>query len=273
MSAPAPTPAAPLSSTLPLPPVAVYEVRTWHPSASSKAQDRTLSGLLAMVIGFGLAWIPYVGSIGSLFVLIGLFLVGLGRWGFGRAHRDKVLVGGFLILVALIGSVILAIWFVFALLGDVSSSSASVAAIGSQLQSDLSTFFVAGAILTVFTCLGQVVLVYELSDQQTRYLLWTALFAAIAIQVLVAMILLPQIDTVIAQATSGTTFDPTPIQNLESTSSAWQALAVVPDLLFSYGYYRARERAKELSPRPAVLPPPPGTPIEFRAFPSPPPPP
>src|SRR5689334_18409689 len=47
--------------------------------ARATAIDRTKTGLLIMVIGFLISWIPFVGGVGGLLELVGAIMVILGR--------------------------------------------------------------------------------------------------------------------------------------------------------------------------------------------------
>src|SRR2546422_3394852 len=54
--------------------------------------DNTKTGLLLLVIGLAISWIPFIGAIGGLVALIGALLVILGREPFGREHaRNTIL--------------------------------------------------------------------------------------------------------------------------------------------------------------------------------------
>src|SRR5947208_2330975 len=54
--------------------------------------DNTKTGLLLLIIGLALSWIPFIGAIGGLVALIGALLVILGREAFGREHaRNTIL--------------------------------------------------------------------------------------------------------------------------------------------------------------------------------------
>src|SRR5207245_10769581 len=54
--------------------------------------DNTKTGLLLLIIGLAISWIPFIGAIGGLVALIGALLVILGREAFGREHdRNAIL--------------------------------------------------------------------------------------------------------------------------------------------------------------------------------------
>src|SRR5947209_19568709 len=54
--------------------------------------DNTRTGLLLLIIGLALSWIPFIGGLAGLVALIGALLVILGRGAFGREHaRNTIL--------------------------------------------------------------------------------------------------------------------------------------------------------------------------------------
>jgi len=213
------------------------------PYSVAKDRERTVTGLLLLVIGFVLGWIPYVSIIGELIALIGLILVILGRRAYGPQHHRYVVLGGVLFLLTILATVGLVIGFAAALLGQVSTTGSSVSINATGLQNDLYALFVGAAIIGVIGGLAQVVLVYALSDRTTRLLLWLGFATSTAISLIVVVILVPQVISAVNQATSGATFDSGPITSLEATSNLLSVARVVPAVLFAWAYYRARADA------------------------------
>src|SRR5207247_9803719 len=88
----APPPLPPVFS-LPQPPPYPYGSAAgyWEHHLAGKI-DNTKTGLLLLVIGLAISWIPFIGAIGGLVALIGALLVILGREAFGREHaRNTIL--------------------------------------------------------------------------------------------------------------------------------------------------------------------------------------
>src|SRR5207245_8237976 len=67
-----------------------------------KQIDRTKTGLLLLLIGGLISWIPILGILGGLLLLIGAILVILGRQAFGSTHRRNVVIAIRLLLVGII---------------------------------------------------------------------------------------------------------------------------------------------------------------------------
>lgn len=206
----------------------------------SKEEDRTLTGLMLLIIGFLLDWIPYVSILGSLLILIGALLVFLGRHAFSSAHARNAAIGAVLILIVLLSSFGLTIWFVGAVLGQAAQASTNLASISAALQSEFAALLIGAAVLGVLNELGFVILVYSLADRTSRIMLWAALLAGTVIAATTGAILVPQVVTAVGQATSGSTFDAGPITQLQATATLFGIANIVPNLLFAWAYYRCR---------------------------------
>ncbi|HYY48795.1 MAG TPA: hypothetical protein VFA17_08970 [Thermoplasmata archaeon] len=67
-----------------------------------KQINRTRTGVLLLLIGSLLSWIPFVGLLGGLMTLIGAILVILGRKAFGATHARNVVWSIVLFFLAII---------------------------------------------------------------------------------------------------------------------------------------------------------------------------
>jgi hypothetical protein len=206
-------------------------------------RDRTVTGLLLLVIGIALSWIPYISFIGFILALIGIILVILGRRAYGPEHHRYVVVGGVLFVIAILATVGLTIGLVVALIGQVTVTGSSVSLASGALQSDFEAFFIGAAVVGILGGLSRVILVYGLSDRTTRILLWAGFAVSVALSLIVLLVLYPQIVTAVNQATSGSTINNTPLTNLQTESTLLGLSNVLPALLFAWAYWRAREQA------------------------------
>jgi len=211
--------------------------------AVSRDRDRTATGLLLLVIGFAMSWVPYLSFVGDILAFVGIIVVIVGRRGFGPEHQRNVVIGGVLFIVTLVGAVGLAVWFVFALLGQASASGTGVTIAASQLQGDFEALFIGAALLGILGSLSRVIMVYGLADRTTRTLLWAGFVASVAVSLLVLAVLYPQIVTAINQATSGSTIDTGPLTSLQGEETLLGLLNVLPAALFAWAYWRAREES------------------------------
>jgi len=223
----------------PLPPGAVFV-----PSTVVRDRDRTVEGLLLIVIGIALSWIPYVDIIGGLIALIGIILVFMGRRAYGPEHHRDVVAGGVLFVVSILATIGLAIALVAALLSAASvSTTGGVTFNASALKGALEVFFVGAAVVGIIGGLSRVILVYALSDPTTRILLWVGFVLSVAVSILVLLILYPEIVTAINSATSGSTYNNGPVSSLTDKSDILGVLNAAPSALFAWAYWRVREEA------------------------------
>jgi len=208
------------------------------------ARGRTVTGLSLLIVGFALGWIPYVSIIAGILALIGLIFLFLGRWGFDYRHHSYVVGGIFLLFLTLVAAFFVTIGFVFAVAGDAQTTS-SLSSLSATIQGQFDAFLIATAVLGIISGFAHVLIPYGLADRRTQGLLWAAFAFQLVISVVVLVLILPMVNSAVASALSGTTFDPGPINDLQTTSTIYGALAVFPSLVFAWAYYRARSTALE----------------------------
>lgn len=210
--------------------------------ARARAQERTKTGLLLMIIAFALLWIPYVSDLGALIALVGIGFLWLGRHGFGPAHRRNVLLGGACVALGLLIGIVIAAWFVDSLLTQTSPGQ-STSSLVAVFQSDLGVLFVAGLATASLTAIAYLVLPYALADPTSRIVLFSAAVLTVVISALSVAIEFPQISTAVAQATSGSSISTGPITALQGESILLSTAQILPDLMFLWAYNRTRTRA------------------------------
>jgi len=208
------------------------------------------------LVGTLISWIPVVGAIGYLLMLIGAILVILGRKAFGRTHARNVVASIVLFILGIVGlfaaAIPLGIAMVNVQLNGVQPDSAA------QLESGYQTILVGGVVLSVLLGLASVLFTYALQNPMGRILLWSGYGANVALNIAIAWILSPLVPGAVQDALARGVLDPTPIANLESQQSALNLLAVLPALLFAGANYIAWSRiARREIP---VLEPAPGAP-------------
>ncbi len=212
-------------------------------SAVAADRSRTVTGLLLLVIGFALDWIPYIDVIGGLLALIGIIFVFLGRRGYGPLHHRYVVIGGILFVLTVVAGIIFGAAFVAAIFSQVPPAGSSLSSFGSALQSDLATLFIGTAVLGVLGALSQVIMVYALADPTTRTLLWAGFAAGAVLSIVVLVVIWPAVATAVSQATSGTTLNMGPIDQLETAADLLGLTKVVAAVLFAWAYLRCRNWA------------------------------
>lgn len=179
-----------------------------------------------MMVAFLIGWVPVIGTIAGLLVLIGFILVYSGRDYYGETFRRYVVLGSNLLgaAVVLIG-VLLAAVIVLGFTGRLSPTGAAFL---------LVALFVPPAVLGLASV---VFLVYGAADGRTRGLLWAGfgtglaggtVYAALFARGGVNLLLL-------VSGTSVTT-------GLILLTLVPAAIAAVPSLLFAWAYRRVRRQ-------------------------------
>ena len=206
--------------------------------ATPRSPDQTITGLLLMLIAFGLAWIPFVDFVGGILTLVGLIYLWNGRRELGPVHHAEVKVGVLLlvlgIVVALIGAFVL-VTATFALSFSFNGTQPLVTHPAPSLALKLAigaTLAVGGAL--VAAC--WVKLPYSLADPASRRLLLLAGGLYVAFDALYAAAEIQSLSAFASLFSPGGSPGPLPSPIVVGL------LLAVPDLLFVVLYYRVRRR-------------------------------
>ncbi len=183
--------------------------------------DNTKTGMLLLIIGVALSWVPFIGAIGVLIALIGAVFVILGREAFGPAHDRNVILSIILFIVGIAATIVgVIIVFIGAIALQAGNPNGPV--LPAAL---LSVIIVGGAI----TGLSEVLFTYALQKDNGRIFLWLGYAGSIAISI-VNFLILPS-----GFASGGSFFFP----GLFLLSTF---LAAIPATLYATAFYLARDR-------------------------------
>ena len=250
--APAPPPRFP-------PPPAVSAVPPYYPfdHLGRKEVDRTKTGILLLLVGALLGWIPFIGLIGLVLTLVGAILVILGRRVFGRAQARNVILSLVLFVGGIVAVVVLAVVFAFTLASSLMGGTPDIAG----FRSAFTTYFYGTAIVTVVSGFASVLFTYALQKPVGKVLLWAAYVASSALSVGILLVLGPAIGDALAAALQSGTVDPAALDAVLASADQWSFLDIVPSLLFAAANYLAWDRIRrgEIPERPH-LPSMPGAP-------------
>jgi FtsH-binding integral membrane protein len=138
-----------------------YPANYWEVVRTNKINN-SLTGLLLLVIGVLIAWIPFAGFIGGIVGFIGGILVLVGREPFGADHvRNTTLA----LIFFVVGIAVTIFGFFNALAQGVSSG------LGASLVGPFGIVFLTGG--AIFG-LSEVLLTFSLQSSHGHMLLWTA---------------------------------------------------------------------------------------------------
>ena len=240
-----------------------YGASPWE-ADRQKQVGRTKTGLLLLLIGGLISWIPFgIGILGALLLLIGAIFVILGRKAFGAGHSRNVVLAIVLFFVRVIGTIILGVIFVAAIIA--ASGSSDPAVLASAFVNALNNLLIGVIVVSAISGIGSVLFTYALQQQIGKILLWAGYAANVAIAIAVYAIISPLFAAAFTQATSGGTYDPGPLLAVQSQATALGILSVIPSVLFAAATYLAWSRVNRGEiPAPSVPPgmptmtPPPG---------------
>lgn len=228
----------------------------------AKQIDRTKWGVLLLLFGALISWIPIVGAIGGLLTLIGVILVIVGRKAFGATHRRNVVISIVLFFVGLAFIIVGAIVAVFAALGAVSSAT-SEAELAAALRDAFTNVLIIAVVGSFVSGLASVFFTYALQKREGRIVLWAAYGATLGVQVAIVVVTLPLIPDIAAamarQIVATGTVDSTAVANAVSGAASGLALLNgIPSILYALANYLAWSRITKGEiperPTPAAVP-------------------
>lgn len=233
----------------PAPPVTypyVYGPAPWQVEWARQV-DRTKTGLLLLLVGSLLSWIPFgIGLLGSLLILIGAILVILGRRAFGDAHRRNVVLSIVLFVIGIAVAVVGAIFAVLIAFSPIITSGTE-AQIAAALRDGFRNAMTIAIVGSLISGLASVFFTYALQKREGRILLWGAYAATVGVSIATLLLLLPVFDVlatelareIVSQGSS----DPSRIAAVFSGAGVGPSLLnVIPAVLFAGAAYLAWSR-------------------------------
>src|SRR5207302_9816418 len=130
--------------------------------------DRTKTGVLLILVGTLVGWLPSIGIIGFLLVFVGAILVILGRKAFGAAHSRNVIISIVLVILGIIITVVAGVILVFATISSIIPGNAPTPA---AITSTFHNFLIILVVGTIVTGLASVLFTYDIQNQTGRLLL------------------------------------------------------------------------------------------------------
>ncbi len=244
-----------------LPPASPDFGRVEPERAGLRDQRRANTGLVLLLVGVLLAWIPYVDLLGAALILVGVLFVYAGRRGFGPAHERSARRGAELFFVALIVGALAVAVFVGVAFDDAFSSGATLAHVVSAIDLDLLVFVPVIVGLATVLRLGMVYLVSEIAGPRGRRWLWAGFAVGLVLSVATAAVVLTHLPTVTSSGATVTTDDgskatvslPGTVNDSLQTYLIWLSLAgFLPNLLYAEGYVLTRRHAISPEASPGV---------------------
>src|SRR2546421_3314301 len=199
-------PGAPPVAAAPMYPGAMPGLPSAWDAERRKQIGRTKTGVLLLLVGTLIGWIPYIGALGSLLVLVGAILVILGRKAFGSAHSRNVLVS---ILLVILGIIIIGVATVVLVFGTAASIIPGNQPSPAAMTSAFNNFLIIVAIGAIVFGLANVFFTYAIQDQRGRMLLLGAYGVSIVIQIATFVLISQAVGTFVNAMFPGGTYSPT----------------------------------------------------------------
>lgn len=197
-----------------------------------KGISRTSTGIVLLIIGLVMSWIPYILYLGAFLSFVGAILVILGRDAFGGGHGRNVVIALVLYIIATLAVLIAAAAFI----GSLPSIIGSAATIKGAFASYLIELIVFSGLASI----AQVLLVYALSDSLGKKILIIAFILQIVVSVVVFAIVNSSLSHAIDlfESTNNASY----ISAVVNKINIYKLFNAIPAITFAVAYYMARTR-------------------------------
>lgn len=219
-----------------------------------KQIDRTKTGLLLLLIGSLISWIPFIGALGSLLILIGAILVIIGRKAFGRVHSRNVMTALGLFILGFIGAIVLGVIFAISVIGSIGGTQ-DPRTVATAFGNALNTLLIGTIIVGAIAGIGSVLFTYALQEKTGKMILWAAYVASVAVTIVIFAVISPLIQQAVNDAVAGGTYNSAPLVALQTQQASLTLLNAIPSLLFAAAAYLAWTRVNRGEIPPSTTPP------------------
>ncbi len=205
----------------------------------AKGMRRTRLGLLLLIPGVLLSWVPMLFFLGDIIMFAGAVLLLAGGRAFGPRHLRNILKALLVYIVGFLAGVVASFSVALAMGGLLEPRTGS-AAFTHSVQTGTVSALVAG----VITGLALLLLTYTLQDRKGRVLVWTAYGCNVAIQVAMFVAIELALPGYAAQATPSGTLSLSADQDFHARFLVFQLLGALPSALYALAFHRAWLRVK-----------------------------
>jgi len=203
-----------------------------------KQIGRTKTGVLLLLVGTLISWLPRIGALGGLLILIGAILVILGRKAFGAAHSRNVIVSILLVIVGIVIGAVAVIVLAFSIASSFIPGNPPTQA---AVTSAFNNFLIILLVGVIVSGLATVFFTYAIQDKRGRMLLLGGYAVNIVIQLATLVLVSQAIGTIVAAMFPGGTYDPTQatiaLADFSSRVQTLGYLAAIPALIYAAAYY------------------------------------
>src|SRR5437667_1512448 len=203
-----------------------------------KQIGRTKTGVLLLLVGTLISWLPRIGALGGLLILIGAILVILGRKAFGAAHSRNVIVSILLVIVGIVIGAVAVIVLAFSIASSFIPGNPPTQA---AVTSAFNNFLIILLVGVIVSGLATVFFTYAIQDKRGRMLLLGGYAVNIIIQIAVLVVISQAVGTFVAAMFPGGTYNPAQatlaVADFSARVQALGYLSVIPALINAAAYY------------------------------------
>jgi len=232
------SPAVPYPAPYP-PPAFVYGPPPWEYQRTEQV-GRTKTGLLLLLVGTLLYWLPEVNGLallaslaGGLVMLVGGILVILGRKAFGPAHGRNVMLSLVFVIVGIVGAFVLGFMVALALL----SAAFNPGALAGAVEGAFYTLFIGIFILAAISGIGSVLLFYAIHNKTGKYIVLAGYVTSLALGLVTFALSIGLLTDAIAQIVASGGTDTSALDNLQAQAAALGLLNGIPVVIFTLANY------------------------------------
>ena len=201
--------------------------------------SNTITGLLLLGIGTGIAWIPIIQYLGIILNFIGVILIFLNRHNFESKH------GTYVILSIVIYVVSFIIAFSVALMGvlSIATSSFSTLSLSQQqslIRNQMQTIIIATIIAGMIGSISYFTITYGLQDETGKLLLVVGLVSYFIVEAIIGILLYGLMTSVINNTFTNGSFQNSGLSSFSSDISIYSLIIVIPMLIYAFAYLRIR---------------------------------
>ena len=201
--------------------------------------SNTITGLLLLGIGTGIAWIPIIQYLGIILNFIGVILIFLNRHNFEAKHATYVVLS---IVIYLVSFVIVVFITVAGVLSIVTSSFSTLplSQQESMIRDQMQTIILGTIIAGMIGSIAYFTITYGLQDEKGKLLLLIGLVSYFIVEAIIGAFLYSYTTAVLNSTFSNNSFHQSNLTSFSGDLTLYSMLTVIPMITYAIDYLRIR---------------------------------
>ena len=201
--------------------------------------SNTITGLLLLGIGTGIAWIPIIQYLGFFLNFIGVILIFLNRHNFESKHGTYVILSIVIYVVSFIIAFTVTLAGVFSIATS-SFSSLSLSQQQSLFRNEMQTIIIATIIAGMIGSISYFTITYGLQDEKGKLLLVVGLVSYFVVEAIIGILLYGLMTSLINNASTNGSFHNSGLSSFSSDIPIYSLFVVIPMVIYAFAYLRIR---------------------------------